>query len=99
MFVIQSLGGVRIHNSSGDTIRLRSRKHLALLVYLAASGRRVYTRDSLARLLWETSLDRARHSLSQAIYDLRRNLVECRSWACPCTQITGKPIHKLIVIC
>ena len=74
MFVIQSLGGVRIHNSSGDTIRLRSRKHLALLVYLAASGRRVYTRDSLARLLWETSLDRARHSLSQAIYDLRRNL-------------------------
>jgi len=74
MFVIQSLGGVRIQDSSGDTIRLRSRKHVALLVYLAASGRRVYTRDSLARLLWETSLDRARHSLSQAIYDLRRNL-------------------------
>lgn len=74
MFVIQSLGGVRIEDSSGDTIRLRSRKHLALLIYLAASGRQLHTRDSLARLLWETSLDRARHSLSQAIYDLRRNL-------------------------
>ncbi len=74
MFLIQSLGGVRIQDSSGDTIRLRSRKHVALLVYLAASGRQVYARDSLARLLWETPLDRARHSLSQAIYDLRRNL-------------------------
>ncbi len=74
MFVIQSLGGVRIEDSSGDTIRLRSRKHMALLIYLAASGRQLHTRDSLARLLWETSLARARHSLSQAIYDLRRNL-------------------------
>ncbi|MBT8479662.1 MAG: AAA family ATPase, partial [Gemmatimonadetes bacterium] len=74
MFEIHSLGGVRIQDSTGGTIRLRSRKHLALLVYLAAAGRQVYTRDSLARLLWETSLDRARHSLSQAIYDLRRHL-------------------------
>ena len=74
MFVIQSLGGVRIEDSSGSTIRLRSRKHVALLLYLAAAGRRLYTRDSLARLLWDTSIDRARHSLSQAVYDLRRNL-------------------------
>ncbi len=74
MFMIQSLGGVRVQDSTGGTIRLRSRKHLALLVYLAAAGRQVYTRDSLARLLWETSLERARHSLSQAIYDLRRHL-------------------------
>ncbi len=74
MFVIQSLGGVRIEDSSGNTIRLRSRKHVALLLYLAAAGRRLYTRDSLARLLWDTPIDRARHSLSQAVYDLRRNL-------------------------
>jgi DNA-binding SARP family transcriptional activator/tetratricopeptide (TPR) repeat protein len=74
MFTVQSLGGVRIQDSSGDTIRLRSRKHVALLLYLAASGRRVHARDSLARLLWDTPIDRARHSLSQAIYDLRRNL-------------------------
>ncbi len=74
MFVIQSLGGVRIQDSSGDVVRLRSRKHVALLLYLAAAGRRVYTRDSLARLLWDTSIERARHSLSQAVYDLRRNL-------------------------
>ena len=74
MFVIQSLGGVRIQDASGETIRLRSRKHVALLLYLAAAGRRVYTRDALAQLLWDTPLERARHSLSQAIYDLRRNL-------------------------
>ena len=74
MFVIQSLGGVRIQDSSGETIRLRSRKHVALLLYLAAAGRRVYTRDALAQLLWDTPIERARHSLSQAIYDLRRNL-------------------------
>jgi DNA-binding SARP family transcriptional activator/tetratricopeptide (TPR) repeat protein len=74
MFVIQSLGGVRIQDASGETIRLRSRKHVALLVYLAGSGRQVYTRDALARLLWKTTLDRARHSLSQAVYDIRRNL-------------------------
>ena len=66
MFVVQSLGGVRIQDSSGDTIRLRSKKHVALLLYLAAAGRRLYTRDHLARLLWDTSIDRARHSLSQA---------------------------------
>jgi len=74
MFVIQSLGGVRIQDSSGDAVRLRSKKHMALLLYLATAGRRVYTRDSLARLLWDTSIERARHSLSQAVYDLRRNL-------------------------
>ncbi|MCL7970868.1 MAG: AAA family ATPase [marine benthic group bacterium] len=74
MFVIQSLGGVRIQDSSGVTVRLRSRKHVALFLYLAAAGRRVCTRDSLARLLWNTPLERARHSLSQALYDLRRNL-------------------------
>ena len=74
MFVIQSLGGVRIQDLSGNTIRLRSRKHVALLLYLAAAGRRVYARDFLARLLWDTPIDRARHSLSQAVYDLRQNL-------------------------
>ncbi|MCK5447111.1 MAG: AAA family ATPase, partial [Gemmatimonadetes bacterium] len=74
MFVIQSLGGVRIQDSSGDVVRLRSKKHMALLLYLATAGRRIYTRDSLARLLWDTSIERARHSLSQAVYDLRRNL-------------------------
>jgi DNA-binding SARP family transcriptional activator len=74
MFVIQGLGGVQIQDASGRTIRLRSRKHVALLLYLAAAGRRIYTRDSLARLLWDTPLDRARHSLSQAVYDIRRHL-------------------------
>jgi DNA-binding SARP family transcriptional activator/tetratricopeptide (TPR) repeat protein len=74
MFHIQSLGGVTIRDDGRNTVRLRSRKHVALLLYLAASGKRVLTRDYLAALLWTSPPERARHSLSQAIYDLRRNL-------------------------
>lgn len=74
MYDLHSLGGVAILDASGAEIRLRSRKHLALLVFLVASGRRVYTRRELASLFWVSAEPRARHSLSQAIYDLRRNL-------------------------
>jgi DNA-binding SARP family transcriptional activator/tetratricopeptide (TPR) repeat protein len=74
MFHIQSLGGVAVRDDRQEAVHLRSRKHLALLLYLAAGTKRVLTREYLASLLWSTDLQRARHSLSQAIYDLRRNL-------------------------
>lgn len=74
VYEIKSLGGIEVRDSSGDLVRLRSKKHVALLLYLAGAGRRLYARDSLTRLLWTTSLERARHSLSQAIYDLRQNM-------------------------
>jgi DNA-binding SARP family transcriptional activator len=74
MIQIQSLGGISLQGPDGSPIRLRSRKHVGLLLYLAMSGRRMFTRDHLTSLFWTSSPDRARHSLSQAAYDLRSHL-------------------------
>ena len=71
MIQIQSLGGIDLRNADGAPVRLRSRKHVALLLYLAASDRRSFPREHLAELIWDTSPERARHSLSQAVYDIR----------------------------
>ena len=74
MIQIQSLGGIALQGADGAPIRLRSRKHVGLLLYLAMSGRRMFTRDHLTSLFWTTEPERARHSLSQAAYDLRSHL-------------------------
>jgi DNA-binding SARP family transcriptional activator len=74
MIQIQSLGGIGLQGPDGRPIRLRSRKHVGLLLYLAMSGRRMFTRDHLTSLFWTSSPERARHSLSQAAYDLRSHL-------------------------
>lgn len=74
MIQIQSLGGISLQGPDGATIRLRSRKHVGLLLYLAMSGRRMFTRDHLTSLFWTSAPERARHSLSQAAYDLRSHL-------------------------
>ncbi|MEN8145814.1 MAG: AAA family ATPase, partial [Gemmatimonadota bacterium] len=70
-YQIRSLGGVTLLDAAGEVIQLRSRKHLALLIYLVSKGSRVHTRSELASLLWSSKPARARHSLSQAVYDLR----------------------------
>ncbi|MFQ5746118.1 MAG: AAA family ATPase [Gemmatimonadota bacterium] len=74
MYHLQSLGGVSLRDPSGEVVRFRSRKHLSLLLYLTANAGRVHTRSELAALLWTSPPERARHSLSQAIYDLRGQL-------------------------
>jgi len=74
MIQIQSLGGIGLQGPDGRPIRLRSRKHVGLLLYLAMSGRRMFTRDHLTSLFWTSAPERARHSLSQAAYDLRSHL-------------------------
>lgn len=57
--------------------RLAVDKQAALLVYLAFHQGHVLRRETLANLLWERSdPERARHSLSQAIYQLGRKLPE-----------------------
>ncbi len=60
--------------TDGRPIHFRSRKHVALLSFLAANRDRVHGRDELVRLLWDSPLSSARHSLSQALYDLKRRL-------------------------
>lgn len=61
--------------STRPPLRFGSRKAEALLAFLALSGGRPQPRDMLAALLWpETTDERARHSLRQALVALRRGL-------------------------
>jgi DNA-binding SARP family transcriptional activator/tetratricopeptide (TPR) repeat protein/type II secretory pathway predicted ATPase ExeA len=57
--------------ANGESIRFRTRKHLALLVYLAVENRS-HRREPLAELLWpKVSATEARHSLATALSVLR----------------------------
>lgn len=70
------LGRVLITMDGGAAPRaLHWKKHLGLLVYLACSPRRLYSRQHLADLLWGDRDDpHARHSLNEAAHVLRRSL-------------------------
>jgi DNA-binding SARP family transcriptional activator/tetratricopeptide (TPR) repeat protein len=74
MIQLRALGGVSILDEYGSPITLRSRKHVGLLLLMASSGRRVFSRRQLCDLFWTSDEVRARHSLSQAVYDLTRQL-------------------------
>lgn len=68
---LRTLGSIRIVGEDGSEVHLRSAKHTALFVYLNANSRRTYLRPELCELFWTTERNRARHSLSQALYDIR----------------------------
>lgn len=69
------LGTPQLVGPDGDPVRFRTRKHLALLVYLAMEPAVVHRRDRLAALLWpQAELDEARHSLATALSVLRGRL-------------------------
>lgn len=74
MHRITTFGGVQVHDDDGELQSFRSRKHVALLVYLRSNPRRVHLRENVARMFWETDSSLARHSLSQALYDIRSTL-------------------------
>ena len=75
MYHLRCLGEAALRNPKGELVHFRSRKHLALLVYLALNSDRAHRRERLAGLLWTDSNDsKARHSLSQALYAIRRLL-------------------------
>ncbi|MFQ5690184.1 MAG: AAA family ATPase, partial [Gemmatimonadota bacterium] len=74
MYRLQCFGTLLVETLDGREIHFRSRKHLALLLYLATHPKRAIGRGSLAALFWDTDEDAARHSLSQALYDLRKRL-------------------------
>lgn len=73
---ILTLPALRVVAPSGEVTALQGhRLPLAVLVYLAVE--RSVPRDSLMALLWpERDEERARHSLSQTLYELRRDLGE-----------------------
>lgn len=60
---------------NGKTIRLRSAKAIALIAYLVCRPQIAHSRDSLAALFWGSFPEaKARQSLRQVLYSLRRGL-------------------------
>ncbi len=77
MLRLRTLGGVYVANEQGEALTgaASQRRVLALLVALAAAGDRGVSREKLLALLWpDTDEERARHSLTQALYSARRAL-------------------------
>jgi len=69
------LGRPQVTRADGGAVAFRSRKHLALLAYLAVEQQHSHSRDTLLGLLWpEADEDAARSSLRVALADLRRLL-------------------------
>ncbi len=72
---IQTLGALRITLEGEPLLGFRTDKERALLVYLAVEAGRPHRREALAGLLWpEFPESNARHTLSQALTDLRHVL-------------------------
>ncbi|HEX9107729.1 MAG TPA: protein kinase [Longimicrobiales bacterium] len=76
MIRVLTLPGVRVLAASREIATLQGRRlPLALLSYLAVE--RSASRDSVLGVFWpEREEERARHSLSQTLYELRRELGE-----------------------
>lgn len=73
-FELAVFGGFELHQS-GKPVDLPTRKLACLLTYLACSGPTSQPREKLATLLWgDSSEERARHNLRQAIAKLRQIL-------------------------
>jgi DNA-binding SARP family transcriptional activator/tetratricopeptide (TPR) repeat protein/type II secretory pathway predicted ATPase ExeA len=71
---LRCLGQPALFAATGEPIRFRTRKHLALLVYIAVENRAL-RRDRLAEILWpKVSVTEARHSLATALSILRPRL-------------------------
>jgi len=67
-FQLRCLGSPSLLSASGEQVRFRTRKHLALLVRLALEPGRRFTRDYLTDLLWPgADPRRANHSLAQGL--------------------------------
>ncbi|MFN8651667.1 MAG: AAA family ATPase [Gemmatimonadales bacterium] len=73
---LRTLSGTRLVSDGGAEL-LGPGKPLALLVYLACSPRQSATREHLIDLLWsDLPVDKARHTLRQALWYLRRIIPE-----------------------
>lgn len=72
---LRCLGQPALFAPNGEPIRFRTKKHLALLVYLAVESRHAHRRDRLAEFLWpRAQIAEARHSLATALSILRPRL-------------------------
>jgi len=72
---LRCLGQPVLFGPNGEAIRFRTKKHLALLVYLAVEHGRAHRRDRLAAFFWpRVTIEDARHSLATALSILRPRL-------------------------
>ena len=72
---LRCLGQPALLSPAGEPVRFRTRKHLALLIYLAVEPPKYHRRDRLAELLWpNVAIAEARHSLATALSILRPRL-------------------------
>lgn len=73
---LRTLGGLAVEGDPRPVLGAATqRRPLALLALLASARDRGVSRDKLLGYLWpESSADKARHLLNQALYALRRNL-------------------------
>lgn len=78
MVHLNTLGRLDLRGNSGEPLAaVTSRpREMALLIYLATGGPGAYRRrDTVLAMFWpETPEDRARHTLNQMLYELRRTL-------------------------
>jgi DNA-binding SARP family transcriptional activator/TolB-like protein len=72
---LRTFGGVWIEAADGTRVPSPRPQRLALLLVVAAAGRRGMSRNRLRAVFWpDADEDRARHALSQSMYALRRDL-------------------------
>jgi DNA-binding SARP family transcriptional activator/tetratricopeptide (TPR) repeat protein len=72
---LKTFGGLWIENSATQSDGGPRPRSLALLAMLAAAGSKGVSRDRALGILWpESDPERARHALSQTVYNLRREL-------------------------
>src|SRR5215468_9152568 len=73
---LKVLGGLTVlRDGSPLSGALAQPRRLAVLALLARGGRSGVSRDSIVNTLWpDTDEERARHTLSQTLYALRREL-------------------------
>lgn len=73
-FVLQVLGSPALHGPDGEPVTFRTKKHFALLIYLALEPR-LHRREKLGALLWPgATTSEARHSLATGLSVLRGKL-------------------------
>lgn len=75
MYRITAFGGLTLLDANGRIAESIRGRNLGLLALLARAGNPGLTREKLAAYLWpESDAARARHSLDQALYTVRRAL-------------------------
>ncbi|HET8625179.1 MAG TPA: AAA family ATPase, partial [Gemmatimonadales bacterium] len=72
---LRTLGPPALLGPTGDPVRFRVKKHLALLAYLAVEPTMAHRREALADFLWpQATAGEGRHSLATALSVLRARL-------------------------